>query len=327
MRAAPRVRRWLTGPKSDPSVRARYWREVEGRSPNDPRVSAAVEQIGRVGWAAALLDHQGSDGHWVTPGTSGAELYRPKFTATNWLAIVLADLGMTRSDPRIRRTAALILNRWSRKGYDLSGQSGEVCVTGNAVRTLIRFGYLDEPAVQQSIAWIVRTQKPDGGWHCIPSRTGTLDAWEGLAALAEIPDDRRDDSVRRSIACGAEFYLRRHLMKEGPDRYPPWFRIHYPNHYFYDLLVGLRILTRLGYGADRRLRPALRWLRARRNPQGTWSLDAPHPDLVLRPAGAPDGEWPNDAAVVYPLMLEPSYAPSQWATVEALSVLAHSDPT
>jgi len=116
-------------------------------------------------------------------------------------------------------------------------------------------------------------------------------------------------------------------MKEGTDRYPPWFRIHYPNHYFYDLLVGLRILTRLGYGADRRLGPALRWLRARQSPQGTWSLDAAHPDLGPQPAGARNREWPNDAPVVYPLMLEPSHEPSQWATVEALSVLARVDPS
>src|SRR5207245_231604 len=140
--------------------------------------------IGRIGWAASLLEEQWPDGHWVTPGTSGGELYRPKYVATNWHAIVLADLGMTRGDARIRRTARLLIDRWSRKGGDLSGRSGEICVTGNAVRTLIGFGYLDDPTVQRSIAWIVRTQKPDGGWHCFPSRTGTLDGWEGLAALA-----------------------------------------------------------------------------------------------------------------------------------------------
>ncbi len=286
---------------------------------NDPRVGAAVKAIGREGWAASLLDFQWPDGHWVTAGTSGEELYRPKYIVTNWLAIVLADLGMTRKDPRIRRTAELLLDRWGRKGGDLSGVSGEVCVTGNAVRTLIRFGYLDHPRVQRSIAWIVRTQKPDGGWHCFPSRTGTLDGWEGLAALAEIPEESRDESIRRSIERGSEFYLRRHLMEEGRFRYPPWFRIHYPNHYYYDVLVGLRILTRLGYGADPRLAPALRWLRSKRGRDGTWSLDAALPDLDSKLAGFQYNQ------VMFPMMLEPLHEPSQWATVEALSVLARID--
>ena len=319
MRVPLRVRKWLTGPNSDPSVRARFLLEVEGRPPQDPRVRAAVRAIGRKGWAASLLDFQWPDGHWVTPGTSDGELYRPKYIVTNWLAIVLADLGMTRKDPRIRRTARLILDRWSRKGRDLSGATGEVCVTGNAVRTLIRFGYLDHPAVQRSIAWIVRTQKPDGGWHCFRSRTGTLDGWEGLAALAEIPEGSRNDSIRRSIERGAEFYLSRHLMDEGAVRYPPWFRIHYPNHYFYDVLVGLRILTRLGYGSDPRLAPAIRWLRSKRGRDGTWSLDAALPDLDSKLAGY------QYNAVMFPLMLEPLHEPSQWATVEALSVLARVD--
>jgi len=314
-----RIRRWLTGAQSDPSVRARYWLEVEGRPRKDPRVKKALTAIGRTGWAASLLDHQFPDGHWVTQGTSPRELYRPKYIVTNWRAIVLADLGMTRTDPRIRRTAELILDRWGKPGEELSGDGGEICVTGNAVRTLIRFGYLNHPKVARSIAWIVKTQKADGGWHCFPSRTGTLDGWEGLAALAEIPERKRDAAVRASIERGAEFYLERRLMNEGKVRYPPWFRIHYPNHYYYDVLVGLRVLTRLGYGSDPRLGPALRWLRSKRGKGGAWGLEADHPDLDAARGGY------SIQSLVFPMRFEPIREPSRWATVEALSILARVD--
>ena len=319
MRVDPRIRKWLTGPKADPSVRVRYLTEIEGRSPTDREVREAARSIGKVGWAADLLRFQLRDGHWATPGTSEQELYRPKYVATNWAAIVLADLGMTRADPRIRRTAEMILDRWSGRKGDLSGRSGEICVTGNAVRTLIRFGYLDHPVVQRSIGWIVRTQKPDGGWHCFPSKKGTLDGWEGLAAFAEIPEGSRDGAIRRSIERGAEFYLKRRLMKEGA-RYGPWFTLHYPNHYYYDLLVGLRVLTRLGYGADPRLSPALRWLRSKRRRDGSWAIDAAHPDLE-------EFAWLAKylaGRLVFPVVVEPLGQPSQWATIEALAVLAGS---
>ncbi len=278
-----------------------------------------MKEIGDRGWAASLLAQQLSDGRWSTARSTSGELYRPKFIATNWVAIVLADLGMTRADPRIDRTADLLFERWGSRRGDLSGRSGEVCVTGNAVRTLIRFGYLDHPAVQRSLDWIVRTQKPDGGWHCHPSNKGTIDAWEGLAALAEVPEGSRTSSIRRAIDRGAEFYLERKLVEQGKTPYAPWFRIHYPNHYYYDALVGLRILTRLGFGTDARLTPALQWLRERQRPDGTWALDATHPDADSTVA------YPNDSEPVYPMMLEPLNEPSQWATVEALCVLARVD--
>ncbi len=309
------VQRWLTGRQSDPSVRFRYWTEVAGRAPGDRVVEAAHRQIGKVGWAATLLERQLAGGQFVTPGSSGRELYWPKYVSTNWVAIVVGDLGMTRKDPRIRRIAELIFSRWGRGKETIFGRGGEVCITGNAVRTLVRFGYLDHPVVQRSIDWLVKTQIADGGWHCFSKKRGTLDGWEALAAFAEIPESERDARLRRSIERGAEFFLQRRLMNEGRQRYEPWFRIHYPNHYFYDVLVGLRTLTRLGYGGDKRMAPALGWLRRKRSRQGTWALDAVLPDIDSKGAGF------QYTRVVYPMMLEQLRDPSRWATVEALSIL------
>jgi hypothetical protein len=79
--------------------------------------------------------------------------------------------------------------------------------------------------------------------------------------------------------------------------------------------VGLRTLVRLGYGKDARIAPAIRWLRNKRARDGTWALDATHPDLDAAHGGYVFRD------LVFPMLLEPLNLPSRWATVEALSVL------
>jgi hypothetical protein len=308
------LRAWMLD-GTDPSIRFRYRREIEDRPLDDPEVFEAESEIGRKGWAAHVLDLQLPDGQWTTPGASAPELYRPKYIATNWRMLVLADLGLTKTTPGVARASELLLSREGIPKGGLGGSSSEVCFTGNCVRMLHQFGYDDDPRVRESTAWLLATQKEDGGWHCDgQSATGTLDGWEALAAFATIPRSDRSAEMVRSIERGAEFYLDRGLVREGPAAYAPWLRTHYPLHYYYDVLVGLDFLTRLGYSGDPRLQPSLDWLVQRRNSDGTWNLDSVHPDL-------PPGEPYEIEAPFYPFALEYAGRPSRWITLTALTVL------
>src|SRR5438445_10450462 len=113
---------------------------------------------------------------------------------------------------------------------------------------LLRIGYAKDTDLKPAIDWLVRHQKNDGGWHCCRSATGTLDCWEALAAFAVLPLDSRSPEVLRSIERGAKFYLDRLLFRQGQKPYAPWFRLHYPVHYYYELLFGLAVLTTLWSG-------------------------------------------------------------------------------
>jgi len=134
-----------------------------------------------------------------------------------------------------------------------------------------------------------------------------------LAAFAALPHSARTPSIQRAIERGAEFYLDRGLLREGRTPYAPWMRLHYPVQYYYDLLVGLDVLTSLGYGEDRRIRPALAKLERMRNRDGSWNMDALHPDTE-DPAYQFRGPF-------YPLGLEVPGRPSRWITTTALTVL------
>lgn len=314
MEFAPQVLDWLLDPVQ-PAVRRDTLMHLLDRGPRDTEVRDAERQLTRRGWVRDLLNRQQPGGFWE----GREDLYRPKYTATIWRFIVLSDLGLTAADPRMRRTCDLFLSDYARAdgGLDTPGaESSELCVTGNLTRVLIRSGCGSDRRVRSAIEWILEHQMEDGGWHCFEKTAfghGTLDAWEGLNAFTALPRSRWTPRIQRAIDAGVEFFLERSLLHQG-KRYVPWTRTHYPVHYYYDFLVGLDMVTRLGYGGDRRLRPALELLTKKRRRDGTWALDRVHPDLG-KGAGYRFRRKPNRFA------LETEGQPSKWITLTALQVL------
>ncbi len=313
---------WLLE-ETQPSVRYFTLVDLLGKSENEPEVRRARSRIPRVGWAALLLEKQKPKGYWEAREPTNFRGYArflqfPQFGSTMWPALVLSDLGWTSADPRIRKTAELIFDYKLRLSSPFNFFTEEVCAVGNLARMLTRFGYGDDRRVQKLFAWMVEDQREDGGWNCAPGQPGTLDCWEALDAFSAIPKAKRSPSVTTAIGRGAEFYLERNLFREG-KRYDPWFRFHYPTHYFYDVLIGLDVITRLGYGADRRLRPALKILADKRGPDGAWRLDRVHPDV----AGQLKKDYEGGNFRSWSLE-EPGQS-SKWITLVALRILRRVD--
>ena len=310
---------WLLE-EEQPSVRYYTLVDILGREENDPAVREAYSRIPRDGWAKDILKLQKPGGYWEPNEPTRLRgwldfLYLPKYVSTNWRAIVLSDLGLTSKERRIRRIAELFFKYKLRLGSMVNIFNDEVCIVGNTARMLTRFGYADDLRVRKLFDRLVEDQKEDGGWHCFESSKGTLDGWEALAAFAVLPKSKQTRKIKNSIERGAEFYLERRLFDDGEKKYLPWFRFHYPNHYYYDVLVGLDVITSLGYGGDRRLRAALEILKRKRREDGTWNLDAVHPDLGRGANYGPFKTRPKRFA------LESEGKPSKWITLTALRVL------
>src|SRR5438046_10756928 len=87
------LRDWLLAKDSDPSVRLRVLRDILDRPTDDPAVARAQKEVGRRGWAAQILNGQHTEGHWVTPGNSARELYRPKYVATSTVQSTSRRIG------------------------------------------------------------------------------------------------------------------------------------------------------------------------------------------------------------------------------------------
>jgi hypothetical protein len=189
---------------------------------------------------------------------------------------------------------------------ELSLRSVELCAAGIATRALVRFGYGDDPGVRRTLEWFAQVANPKGGWSHFGSGRN-LDSWHALGALAALPRPKRSAAMQRAAEAGAEYFLECELHRQG-GRYEPWYSFHYPVHYFYDILVGLDIITQLGYGDDPRLGYALSLLAKKRLPDGRWALDK---------------VWASSSksGSMKPFALETEGSSSKMITLLALSVL------
>ena len=137
------------------------------------------------------------------------------------MALVLSDLGLTRDDPRIAKTAEAFFKEWMDDKKENIFKD-EVCIVGNTARYMTRFGYYDDPRVRTLFDRLLEDQKEDGGWHCWDPAKGTLDCWEALAAFAAIPKKRPDqkdqglDRARSRVLPGTEALRRRRARSTAP---------------------------------------------------------------------------------------------------------------
>src|SRR6266511_2079231 len=145
------LRDWLLAEDADPSVRLRVLRDLLDRPEAHPEVVRARKEIGRKGWAAKILREQHPRGQWSTSGTSASELYRPKYVATNRRLLVLSDMGLTKKHPQIAKGMDLLVRRRFLPAGELGRLGSEVCITGNAVRLLLRFSYTTHPHLKPAI--------------------------------------------------------------------------------------------------------------------------------------------------------------------------------
>jgi hypothetical protein len=303
---------WLLDPE-EPAVRAKALVQELGRAPDDPEVQAARAASLVRGGVARLLDGLGP-----LPADN-ATLYVPKYTAPFHRLIALAEMGAPGDEPRVADHFERLLSLRAREDGGFGARKGHLCVTGNVVRAAYLFGRGDDARVQRGIQWLVEHQLPNGAWTCYPEEDpeGTLDSWEALGAFAAIPARERTGSVRTAIARGVEYLLSEELGVHAG--YEPWLRLHFPRHYYYDVLVGLDLATELGDPRDARLAIALERLRALRDGEGRWSLEEQHPDIGAGSDYTP--HHPDELRPVRPLVVEEAGAPSRWLTLAAMRVL------
>jgi hypothetical protein len=150
---------WLLSPDpANPFIRYFALRDLLDRPSTDPELLRARAEIMSSGPVPAILNAQHPEGYWFKPGTG----YSPKYRATVWQIILLAELGADPSDERVRRGCEYLLNHnpAATGGFSYNeshSPSGVVhCLNGNLLYALFILGYAQDPRVLAALDWQVQ---------------------------------------------------------------------------------------------------------------------------------------------------------------------------
>ena len=236
-----------------------------------------------------------------------------------WNLHTLADYRTAREEGNVEAALQNIL-KWQAADGHIPGPWTAAFplpyFNGHAAQILLTFGLERNKNVQKLLAWLLSQQRSDGGWnipylqdlHYLPefkwmrihefinfihkSDKSKFDLtkfqdipscqWSTMMivwGLSESPKLAKSKAVKR----GAEFFLDRFFKRNAHTTYyqteKHWTTLTYPTH-FGNGLMGLDLLTKLGYGPDDpRMDKPISWLANARSADGIWNQSMrPHPE-------------------------------------------------
>jgi hypothetical protein len=318
------IRDWLLEPEN-PSARYLALIDLLDCPPDDPDMTSTRAAIPGADPARSILDAQfaGSGreptGYWVKPDIG----YSPKYRATVWQIIFLAQLGAPPIEP-IRRACEYALNhsrrtsegtsrptdrRSDRDGRFVAGSGARTavnCLNGNLLWALRRLGYGNDPRVVEARE-VTAQAIVSRGFACyynenLPCAWGDVKA---LRAFLEVPPEERSAPVEAAIEQGVDLLLSVPLLEAAyptPSRISNrWFKLGFPLGYRADLLETMTVLAKAGRGGHPHVQAGIEWLLARRDQAGRWLLEQ-----------VPGKMWASFGQVGQP---------NKWVTLRALALL------
>jgi hypothetical protein len=290
---------WLLA--GDPAIRWQVMSDLEETNP--AKVAAERARVAREGLGAALLARQGRDGAWHQDG-------EPDWVPTLCTMRALRVTGIDPDDPTVAGAVERLADgfRWhdSLGGKPFFAGETEPCINGGALACSGYFGRPDHELAKR----LVGEQLPDGGWNCdapkskVSSYHSTICVLEGLLDYERATGASEIAEVRRR---GEAYLLDRGLFRRrstGDVADPAFLMLRVPTRYHYDVLRGLDYFRDAGVTPDARMADATAAVAARRQPDGTWLVDASSQDADV--LGETVGQ------------------PSRWNTLRALRVLRWS---
>ncbi|MBU2611760.1 MAG: nitrogen fixation protein NifH [Chloroflexi bacterium] len=299
----------------NPSVRYFALRHLLDRPEDDPEIQAARRAIMTSEPVQKILAAQAAEGYWGKPGKG----YSPKYCATSWQLLFLAELGADGENDQVRKGCEYFLDQSPTKhgGFDPL----VYCLNGNMLWALTQLGVADDERFGRAVDWLtgmITGELPHTGSYSWPGfGCGANDklpcAWgavKALRALTNLHPTLQSPKVKKAAEASIEFLFSRDLAKADYPVYKrisgEWFKFGFPLSYTSDVLEAAFVLCEAGHGNDPRLRNAIDLIISKRQSDGRWLLKH-----------SLNGKMWAD--------IEVKGKPSKWITLRALRVLKASE--
>lgn len=312
---------WLLE-KENPSVRYFALKQLLNRAEDAPDVQAARRAIMRSEPIKTILAAQAAEGYWAKPGSG----YSPKYQASTWQILFLAELGADGQHRLVRRGCEYVLEHAPAGlgGFsvyaDVRPGGALHCLNGNLIWALIALGCDNDERAGHAVDWLAGAitgeafdsyyaSGTSGPGFCCVANNGQPCAWgavKALRALTHLPAKWQSARTRRAATTAAEFLLGRDPARAD---YPytgrvsgEWFKFGFPLSYTSDVLEAVLVLGEAGYARDPRLENAIRLILSKRDAGGRWAMKH-----------SLNGKMWID--------IETKGQPSKWLTLRALRVM------
>jgi hypothetical protein len=279
---------WLLANASLP-VQYLVRKNILFQNPGSPGMKALWSEVNRCDEVRRLFDLQKKDGSWCIGGPGRRyDPSEPKYKTTVWILPVLAEMGFTVRDPRIRKACNYILKSWVFKtpffknpispASSLSGNPGfSQCRFNWYLIALASVGLADEPAVKKGFSLLLKRQRENGGWVMpghIERRNGRSCPWSSYGSTMALYYSR-NKAYKNALLKGLGFLISHLSGRKDSDIRKPYFRGH---NLIRELLVISEFRQRL---KAKPVKSLLTWLTSMYNKQdGSYSY-----------SGKPASKW------------------------------------
>lgn len=273
----------------DPSVRYFTLRDILGRDEADEEMVAAREAIMTSAPVRTILEAQYPAGYWVRPGWG----YSPKYRATLWQIIFLAELGATRIEA-IERACEHALEQalLSEAGLFSAWRSPAgafPCLNGALLGAYLHFDYGEDPRIKNLTRALAERVVRDG-FRCRYNSASPKDrsAWQPCAwgavkvlkALMQMPEGEMH--IRQAIEAGLSLLCGHDVLSGYPGprgKSRLWLKFGFPLGLTSDLVELLDLMAGLGHNCQSQ---ALEFILSKGDERGRWKLERTLPKMWVR---------------------------------------------